>query len=690
MKNLTFLSALLLLATINLNAQTLEWAKGMGGTSNDYGRSIALDASGNVYTAGYFYGTADFDPGAEIYNLTSAGSADIFISKSDSSGNFVWAKSMGGTNYDIGNSIALDASGNVYTTGIFYGTADFDPGTGTANLTSVGNGNIFISKLDASGNFVYAKSVGGTNGNEGFSIAIDTSGNVYTTGYFYGTADFDPGAGIFYLTSVSASYSDIFISKLDTSGDFVYAKSMGGTNYDISNSIALDASGNIYSTGYFQGTSDFDPGVGTFNLTSADSAADIFISKLDASGNFVWAKQIGGTDYDYGRSMSLDASGNVYTTGDFYGTVDFDPGAGTFNLTSGSGAAIFISKLDASGNFVYAKSMGGTNSNLGLSIAIDTSGNVYTTGWLEGTTDFDPGVETFNLTSTGGFDIFISKLSPSGNFVWAKQMGGTSDDYGFFIALDAFGNVYTTGDFIGTSDFDTGAGTFNLTSVGSANIFIIKLKQQGVSGFIYNDINPNCIRDSNEIGLQNRFVTINPGNIIAQTNESGVWVVDSLPVGTYTVTADTSGNWLATCPVTQIFSVTILNEITFAPDFGLVSTQPCASPEVSINMPFMRPCLSNQIVYVNTCNQYIATGALNNAYVDIELDSLIIPQSSSLVYTSLGNNTYRFQVGNLNPGQCVNFTINCNVSCNAVLGQTLCMQANLYPADTCVFDTIPT
>ena len=345
-------------ATHNCYAQTLEWAKGMGGTSNDYGRSIALDASGNVYTAGYFYGTADFDPGAEIYNLTSAGSADIFISKSDSSGNFVWAKSMGGTNYDIGNSIALDASGNVYTTGIFYGTADFDPGTGTANLTSVGNGNIFISKLDASGNFVYAKSVGGTNGNEGFSIAIDTSGNVYTTGYFYGTADFDPGAGIFYLTSVSASYSDIFISKLDTSGDFVYAKSMGGTNYDISNSIALDASGNIYSTGYFQGTSDFDPGVGTFNLTSADSAADIFISKLDASGNFVWAKQIGGTDYDYGRSMSLDASGNVYTTGDFYGTVDFDPGAGTFNLTSGSGAAIFISKLDASGNFVYAKSMG--------------------------------------------------------------------------------------------------------------------------------------------------------------------------------------------------------------------------------------------------------------------------------------------------------------------------------------------
>ncbi|PIX33662.1 MAG: hypothetical protein COZ59_09050, partial [Bacteroidetes bacterium CG_4_8_14_3_um_filter_31_14] len=100
--------------------------------------------------------------------------------------------------------------------------------------------------------------------------------------------------------------------------------------------------------------------------------------------------------------------------------------------------------------------------------------------------------------------------------------------------------------------------------------------------------------DSNEIGLQNRFVTINPGNIIAQTNESGVWVVDSLPIGTYTATADTSGNWLATCPVTLIFTVTNPNEITFVPDFGFVSTQPCASPDVSVNMPFMRPCFSNQ------------------------------------------------------------------------------------------------
>ena len=675
--------------------QTLEWANGIGGTGNDYGLSIAVDTSGNIYTTGYFQGTVDFDPGAGTFYITSVGGVndrDIFISKLDPSGNFLWAKCMGGTSPsgDYGKSIALDASGNVYTTGYFNGTADFDPSAGTFNLTSTGSDDIFISKLDPSGNFLWAKAMGGTTYDYGMSIALDSSGNAYTMGYFRGTADFDPGAGTFNLAS--AGYDDIFISKLDPSGNFLWAKTMGGTSYENGNSIALDASGNVYTTGYFQGTVDFDPGAGTFYITSAGGGNDIFISKLEPSGNFIWAKEIRGTASEFGLSIALDTSGNTYTTGRFSGTVDFDPGVGTFNLTSAGGVNdrdIFISKLDSSGNFLWAKAMGGTSYDYGKSIALDASGNVYTTGYFNGTADFDPSAGTFNLTSAGSDDIFISKLEPSGNFLWAKRMGGTSSDRGYSIALDTSGNVYTTGHFQGTSDFDPSASTFNLTSAGYEEIFILKLKQQGITGFIYNDLNQNCSTDSYEIGLQNRLITINPGNIIAQTNEAGVWVLDSLPVGTYTATLDTSGNWSPTCPVTQTFTVTNPNEITYAPDFGLVSTQPCASPDISVNMPIVRRCFSNQKVYVNACNQYIATGALNSAYTDVELDSLIIPQSATLAYTSLGNNTYRFQLGNLNPGQCVNFTIECQVSCDAVLGQTLCLEANLEPADSCVFDTIP-
>jgi len=166
MKNLTFLTALLLLATININAQILDWAKSMGGTNLEESVSIAVDDSGNIYTTGYFQGTTDFDPGLGTFNLTSAGVQDIFISKLDASGNFVWAKSIGEISTDIGYSIAIDVSGNVYTAGYFYGTADFDPGAGTFNLTSAGGQDIFISKLDASGNFVWAKSMGGISTEE--------------------------------------------------------------------------------------------------------------------------------------------------------------------------------------------------------------------------------------------------------------------------------------------------------------------------------------------------------------------------------------------------------------------------------------------------------------------------------------------------------------------------------------------
>src|ERR1035437_6133157 len=426
----------LLLQTLSFS-QNLQWAKAMGGTGTDDGYSIATDASGNVYTTGYFQGTADFDPGAGTFNLTSAGSNDISISKLDATGNFVWAKAMGGTGGDYGYSIALDASGNVYTTGVFTGTADFDPGAGVFNLTSAGGSiDIFISKLNSSGNFVWAKTMGGTSYDGGSSIALDASGNVYTTGGFGGTADFDPGAGVFNLTSVGGA--DIFISKLDASGNFLWAKSMGGIGNDGANSISLDASGNVYTTGPFGGTADFDPSAGVFSLTSA-GGDDIFISKLDASGNFLWAKAMGGTGNESCTSIVLDVSGNVYTTGYFNGTADFDPGAGIFNLTSAGGTDIFISKLNSSGNFLWAKAMGGSSpfGDLSNSLAVDASGNVYSTGRFAGTADFDPSAGIFNLTSVGSQDIFISKLDASGNFVWAKAMGGTGPSIGTSIAVDA-------------------------------------------------------------------------------------------------------------------------------------------------------------------------------------------------------------------------------------------------------------
>jgi len=489
-KSFAFFAACALAATV-MNAQNFEWAKSFGGADGELSRGLYLDASGNIYIAGFFAGTVDFDPGAGTYYLTSEGYEDAFVQKLDASGNFLWVISFGGGGEDLVRSFNIDASGNVYTTGYFQGTVDFDPGAGIYNLTSAGQADAFVQKLDAAGNFVWAKSFGGAGGDRAYSISIDASGNIYTTGWFYGTSDFDPGAGTYNLSSTGNL--DVFIQKLDALGNFVWAKSFGGIGPEEGFSLSIDALGNVYTAGYFNGTTDFDPGVGTYYLTSIGGTWDIFVQKLDASGNFVWAKSFGSEEgADAAYSLSIDASGNVYTTGWFYGTVDFNPGAGTHSLTSVGAKDVFVQKLDASGNFVWAKSFGGTDGDAGLFLSIDASGNIYTTGSFSGTVDFDPGTGTYNLTSAGHNDVFIQKLDASGNFVWAKSFGGADLDGGNSLSIDASGNIYTAGWFQGTVDFDPGAGTYNLISEGGNDVFIHKMSQPSV-GVVESDFGKQLV-----------------------------------------------------------------------------------------------------------------------------------------------------------------------------------------------------
>lgn len=490
----------LLFITTQINAQKFEWAKSAGGTSYDESYAIATDRNGNSYITGDFNGTVDFDPGAGIFNLTSAGSRDIFIQKLDASGNFVWAKRMGGSNYDKGNSIAVDDSGNVYTIGNFVSTVDFDPGTGTAYLSSTAgepyNTDIFIQKLNTAGNFVWAKSMGGGSDDQGWSITIDGLGNVYTTGTFRETADFNPGTVTFNLTS--AGDVDIFVSKLDALGNFVWAKRMGGISGDSGSFITVDDAGNIYTTGSFEDTVDFNPGTGITNIVSA-GFSDIFVQKLDALGNYIWAKSMKGADYDHGSSIAKDKFGNIYVTGYFRDSVDFDPGAGTIDLISAGTNDIFILKLDAFGNYIWAKSIGGTLSDIGKSVVADSSGNIYITGnFFSNPIDFNPGIEIYNLITEGGSDIFILKLDSSGNFKWAKNVGSPSYDYGSGIAVTDSGSIFITGTFETTVDFDPDTGIANLTSVGLRDFFVVKLSQ-GTTVDIHKNIKPRLLYYPNPI-----------------------------------------------------------------------------------------------------------------------------------------------------------------------------------------------
>ena len=444
----------------------------MGGTDLDArGLSIATDASGNVYTTGVFKGRVDFDPGPGIYFLDPLGKEDAFVSKLDSSGKFLWVKRLdvisSSASAAKGKAIATDGAGNVFITG------EFGP-------------ECFVSKLNSAGDLLWTKQLGGSA--NGTAIKVDGMGNVYTTGILSSQGDFDPGPGIFNLGNFG---SMIFVSKLDANGNFVWAKEIkgyqdtsgavisGGGQLTDQASIALDGSQNIYISGSFYGRVDFDPGPALYTLTGSGITGfqDIFVLKLDAAGNFVWVKQIGGEGPDLTVSIAANNSGDIYTIGEFDSIADFDPGPGIYNLISGIDISNrFISKLDKNGNFIWAIQLPG-GVYWCYSIALDNTGNIYITGYFGNMLDFDPGPGVYNL-STPGYDIFVLKLNASGNFIWAKQLGGTAIIISTSIVVDPLDNVYTTGYFFGGQvDFDPGPATYYLSAGDGENIFVHKMSQ---------------------------------------------------------------------------------------------------------------------------------------------------------------------------------------------------------------------
>jgi hypothetical protein len=388
-----------------------------------------------------------------------------------------WAGQMGGPENDYGWSIDTDASGNVFLTGFFGGTADFDPGSASYNLSSAGKNDLFIAKLDPDGGFAWAKKIGGPEEDRGIAVAVDQDGNVLVTGYFGATVDFDPGPGTVNLTSdYPLKY---YLLKLTGAGDFVWVKSLESTNCNSEGSgVGLDGSGNIYVNGTFDGSPDFDPGAGTAVMTSL-GMSDCFVIKYSPAGAFLWTRQMGGEGSEDVYDIEVDNAGNIYTAGYFVATADFDPGTGTHNLTAVGNADLFVSKLDADGNFAWAFAAGGQNNDYASSLAVDGTGNVYLTGPFQGTVDFDPGSGVVNLTSAGTRNVFILKLDPAGRLAWAKMFTGTGTDYAYSILTDPQGRVFVTGGFKGTTDFDPGSGTTSLSTAGDYDFFMAKLSSTG-------------------------------------------------------------------------------------------------------------------------------------------------------------------------------------------------------------------
>ena len=412
----------------------LLWVKTYGGPLNDQVKDVTVDRDGNVVMAGEFYGSVDFDPGVGVDSLTALANTGpssswdwlgAVVWKLNPDGNYLWAKAYDGPLFDTGVSVAVDGDGNIAFSGVVAGTIDLDPSPDRtlAPSTFGGMGDIFVSVFTPSGVLKWANRIGSSGYEAGESVAFDNTGALYVSGVFQRTMDFNPGAGVESLTAVGSDSdpSDMYIAKFGADGVFEWVRQYKGYGTDDQPPVvSVDSNNFIYVSGNFKGQLTFYT-----NQTKQDSftvnsigTRDVFISKWTPSGSHVWTKQIGRSDgAAYGASTAIDGNGNIFYTGSESGTVDFNPGIESFNLTSNSlgYTDIYISKLNSSGDFQWAKSMGSVAADKGVGIAVDVSGNVYFTGTFQGTADLDPSDGVKNFTSTGGLDIFISKLNSAGS-----------------------------------------------------------------------------------------------------------------------------------------------------------------------------------------------------------------------------------------------------------------------------------
>ena len=426
---------------------------GLSGLDTD-AAGVAIDSSDNIYITGTSQGTNLFGK-----NATSGTTDDIFVAKLNPSGVVQWVYTAGGTGRDRGRKIALDSSGNIYVTGYYWSTVDF----GGGNVTSNGNWDAFLLKLDSSGTFQWVKSYGSNSGNDlGRDVAIDSNDNIYMLGTYRGTVDF--GAD-----DVVATDADIFLIKFNSSGVFQWVYTAGGTGFDDSRALALDSNDNPYITGSYSNTVNFGGG----NITAANTN-DLFILKLNSSGTYqdIYTSNIDTTTK--GKGLFVDSSGNIYATGTFQNTVNFGGG----NITS-SGMDIYLLKLNSSFAFQWVKRFasgnGASGQALGLAVTVDDDGNVYSGGQIGGS--YNLGGQS--VVSGSNNDVYIVKHDSSGTFQWSKTFGGSvggdGTDKAQDIVIDSNDFIITVGQAKGSTDFSTvGGDTIDFGN--DAHNWVLKIK----------------------------------------------------------------------------------------------------------------------------------------------------------------------------------------------------------------------
>lgn len=488
MKKILLLFGTVLFLTVNGQTPNWAWAKGVGGNlgqinslnQSTCGNSVVTDASGNAYAVGYFQTSTMVVGNFTLTNVNSSGDkSEIFIVKYDATGNVLWAKSVRGDSSDIGTSITVDDASNIYITGDFASPSlTFDNKT----VTNLNPGvDVFIAKYNSSGNIIWAKSWGASGDENGISIIKDAVSDIYITGNFK-SQSFNIGGNT--LTIDSLGKQDMYVAKFDSSGNPIYAKSVGENCYIpiISSDIVSDANNDIYITGSFRSSKII---LGNDTLHCNSNSANFFLSKYDASGNILWAKSGKGLNYDVAmNSLAVGPDGNLYTTGNFAGN---SMAIGSYTLSSACCYSGFVAKYSPAGNALWAKNMEDNNPQpwpIGC-IAIDNNCGVYVGGGFINQVNALPplvfGNDTLINGNPGMDAIFIAKYDSSGNPLWGKTASSTRWNVMMGIKTDKYDNIYCVGFYNSPAIIFNNDTLYNQNQgMWNADYFIAKIGTTGV------------------------------------------------------------------------------------------------------------------------------------------------------------------------------------------------------------------
>ncbi|WP_165822216.1 SBBP repeat-containing protein [Hymenobacter edaphi] len=458
-------------AKLNAAGQWL-WASKAGGANTDQASGLAVDGNGGVYITGtYASNPATFG----TYPLTGSGFSNLFVAKlTAATGTWQWASKSGGTGYGYGVRLATDASGNVYVAGNFSGTLTFGTATVTTGSSTSSFSEVYVAKLNPSGQWQWASKAGGSSDDMVQGIAVDAAGNAFVAGSFR-----SPTAAFGTLTLTNSTpmpagftytESDLYVAKLNASGQWQWASKATGTRGEDASDVALDASGNVLVSGeFYSGRLT----AGSSVLPSNGYGSNVLVAKLNAAGAWQWATSNVGSSGYYTNGVARDTNGNLYAVGNFSGTVSF----GTTTLVSTGEADLFVGKLDASGQWLWAVQGGGEGYESSSAVALDAAGNVYVSGSFGSlSADFGSFSLTNNDNTRGSYatdDVFVGKLNASGQWQWVSKGGGPDSDYSNHVAVDAAGRVYVCGS--GNSSPLTFGSTTLPNSTSSYNAYVARL-----------------------------------------------------------------------------------------------------------------------------------------------------------------------------------------------------------------------